>query len=149
MVSKTDDIPASVPNCNPVDIADEAGDGAHSCKESSKTGVKDSCCGESNRPTSSVINPSLHNSECSRHINIQAIDLLIRCASLVINVLRVALQHLCASVFVLNVVTCNPTILLFDFRSPLAQGGGLWVLTPSSFLPIGPNGTHSKFGGST
>uniref|UniRef100_A0A672JJI6 Clustered mitochondria protein homolog n=1 Tax=Salarias fasciatus TaxID=181472 RepID=A0A672JJI6_SALFA len=27
MVSKTDDIPASVPGCNPVDVADEAGDG--------------------------------------------------------------------------------------------------------------------------
>lgn len=82
MVSKTDDIPASVPNCNPVDIADEAGDGAHSCKESSKTGVKDSCgCGEPNRPTSCVVNPSLHNTECSRHINIQYIDLVTQCAS--------------------------------------------------------------------
>lgn len=81
MVSKTDDIPASVPNCNPVDIADEAGDGAHSCKESSKTGVKDSCgCGEPNRPTSYVVNPSLHNTECSRHINIQSIY-CIQCAS--------------------------------------------------------------------
>ncbi|XP_034723215.1 clustered mitochondria protein homolog isoform X1 [Etheostoma cragini] len=46
MVSKTDDIPASVPNCNPVDIADEAGDGAQDSKETSKTRLKDSCgCG--------------------------------------------------------------------------------------------------------
>ncbi|GLD57278.1 clustered mitochondria protein homolog, partial [Lates japonicus] len=45
MVSKTDDIPASVPNCNPVDLADEAGDGA---QETSKTRLKDSCgCGHS------------------------------------------------------------------------------------------------------
>ncbi|XP_051254771.1 clustered mitochondria protein homolog isoform X2 [Dicentrarchus labrax] len=48
MVSKTDDIPASVPNCNPVDLADEAGDGAGDSKETSKTSVKDSCgCGHS------------------------------------------------------------------------------------------------------
>lgn len=47
MVSKTDDIPASVPNCNPVDVVDEAGDGAHISIESSKTGVLDSCgCGQ-------------------------------------------------------------------------------------------------------
>lgn len=43
MVSKTDDIPASVPNCNPVDLADEAGDGAQDIKEICKTGLKDSC----------------------------------------------------------------------------------------------------------
>lgn len=43
MVSKTDDIPASVPDCNPVDLADEAGDGAQDSKEISKTGLKDSC----------------------------------------------------------------------------------------------------------
>lgn len=43
MVSKTDEIPASVPNCNPVDLADEAGDGAQDIKEVSKTGLKDSC----------------------------------------------------------------------------------------------------------
>lgn len=43
MVSKTDDIPASVPDCNPVDLADEAGDGAQDIKEMSKTGLKDSC----------------------------------------------------------------------------------------------------------
>lgn len=48
MVSKTDDIPASVPNCNPVDLADEAGDGAQDSKETSKTQLKDSCrCGHS------------------------------------------------------------------------------------------------------
>ncbi|XP_075957030.1 clustered mitochondria protein homolog isoform X3 [Anarhichas minor] len=48
MVSKTDDIPASVPNCNPVDFADEAGDGAQDSKETSKTHLKDSCgCGHS------------------------------------------------------------------------------------------------------
>lgn len=47
MVSKTDDIPASVPDCNPVDLADEAGDGAQDGKETSKTRLKDSCgCGE-------------------------------------------------------------------------------------------------------
>lgn len=47
MVSKTDDIPASVPNCNPVDLADEAGDGAQDSNETSKTRLKDSCgCGE-------------------------------------------------------------------------------------------------------
>lgn len=47
MVSKTDDIPASVPDCNPVDLADEAGDGAQDMKESSRTGLKESCgCGE-------------------------------------------------------------------------------------------------------
>ncbi|XP_069545889.1 clustered mitochondria protein homolog isoform X1 [Brachyistius frenatus] len=39
MVSKTDDIPASVPDCNPVDIADGAQDG----KEASRTRVKESC----------------------------------------------------------------------------------------------------------
>lgn len=48
MVSKTDDIPASVPNCNPADLADEARDGAPDGKESSKTRVKDPCgCGNS------------------------------------------------------------------------------------------------------
>ena len=48
MVSKTDDIPASVPNCNPVDLADEAGDGAQEDgKETSKTHLKDPCgCGK-------------------------------------------------------------------------------------------------------
>ncbi|KAM4566351.1 clustered mitochondria protein homolog [Odontesthes bonariensis] len=40
MVSKTDDIPASVPDCNPVDLADEAGDGP----ETRRTSEKDSCC---------------------------------------------------------------------------------------------------------
>lgn len=44
MVSKTDDIPASVPHCNPVDLADEPLNGA---QESSKTRPKKSCgCGE-------------------------------------------------------------------------------------------------------
>ncbi|XP_062241453.1 clustered mitochondria protein homolog isoform X1 [Platichthys flesus] len=44
MVSKTDDIPAAVPSCNPVDLADEAGDGAQ--HESGKTRLEDSCdCG--------------------------------------------------------------------------------------------------------
>ncbi|KAM7413274.1 hypothetical protein PAMA_020587 [Pampus argenteus] len=48
MVSKTDDIPASVPSCNPADLADEAGDGAQDDKETSKTRLKDSCgCGHS------------------------------------------------------------------------------------------------------
>ncbi|XP_072248623.1 clustered mitochondria protein homolog isoform X2 [Leuresthes tenuis] len=48
MVSKTDDIPASVPDCNPVDLADEAGDGARDSKETSRTSEKDSCgCGRS------------------------------------------------------------------------------------------------------
>ncbi|XP_034556183.1 clustered mitochondria protein homolog isoform X1 [Notolabrus celidotus] len=48
MVSKTDDIPPSVPNCKPVDLADEAGDGAQDSKEGSKTHLKDSCgCGHS------------------------------------------------------------------------------------------------------
>ncbi|XP_026185611.1 clustered mitochondria protein homolog isoform X2 [Mastacembelus armatus] len=43
MVSKTDDIPASVPDCNPADVADGAGDGAQDGKE---TRLKDSCgCG--------------------------------------------------------------------------------------------------------
>ncbi|XP_070761527.1 clustered mitochondria protein homolog [Enoplosus armatus] len=52
MVSKTDDIPASVPNCNPVDLADEAGDGAQDSKETSKTRLKDSCgCGHSEDTT--------------------------------------------------------------------------------------------------
>uniref|UniRef100_A0A1A7YW93 Clustered mitochondria protein homolog n=2 Tax=Iconisemion striatum TaxID=60296 RepID=A0A1A7YW93_9TELE len=47
MVSKTDDIPASVPDCNPVDLADEPGDGAQDTgKEASRTRLKDSCgCG--------------------------------------------------------------------------------------------------------
>ncbi|KAF3847778.1 hypothetical protein F7725_020806 [Dissostichus mawsoni] len=47
MVSKTDDISASVPNCNPVDLADDAGDGAQEDgKETSKTHLKDPCgCG--------------------------------------------------------------------------------------------------------
>lgn len=43
MVSKTDDIPASVPDCNPVDLADDAGDGAQDMREISQTGLKDSC----------------------------------------------------------------------------------------------------------
>lgn len=48
MVSKTDDIPASVPDCNPVDLADGAGDGAQDSKETMKTSLKDSCgCGHS------------------------------------------------------------------------------------------------------
>ncbi|KAK2847177.1 hypothetical protein Q5P01_010176 [Channa striata] len=48
MVSKTDDIPASVPDCNPVDLAHEAGDGAQDSNEASKTRLKDSCnCGHS------------------------------------------------------------------------------------------------------
>ncbi|XP_062274477.1 clustered mitochondria protein homolog isoform X3 [Scomber scombrus] len=48
MVSKTDDIPASVPSCNPADLADEAGDGAQDGKETSKTRLKESCgCGHS------------------------------------------------------------------------------------------------------
>ncbi|XP_075994985.1 clustered mitochondria protein homolog isoform X2 [Genypterus blacodes] len=52
MVSKTDDIPASVPNCSPVDIADEAGEGAGDCIESSKASLKDSCaCGHSEDTT--------------------------------------------------------------------------------------------------
>ncbi|KAM4627113.1 clustered mitochondria protein homolog isoform 2-T2 [Polymixia lowei] len=47
MVSKTDDIPASVPNCNPVDLADEQ-DGTQDSKETTKTPMKDSCsCGHS------------------------------------------------------------------------------------------------------
>ncbi|XP_071399224.1 clustered mitochondria protein homolog isoform X1 [Centroberyx affinis] len=45
MVSKTDDIPASVPNCNQVDLADEV-DGAQDSKETTNTSLKDSCaCG--------------------------------------------------------------------------------------------------------
>ncbi|XP_053729327.1 clustered mitochondria protein homolog [Synchiropus splendidus] len=48
MVSKTDDIPATVPDCKPVDVADEAGDGAQDATETSKTHLKDSCgCGHS------------------------------------------------------------------------------------------------------
>ncbi|XP_068441030.1 clustered mitochondria protein homolog isoform X3 [Clinocottus analis] len=43
MVSKTDDIPASVPNCNPVNLAYEAGDGVQDSNETSKTCLKDSC----------------------------------------------------------------------------------------------------------
>ncbi|XP_067364453.1 clustered mitochondria protein homolog isoform X3 [Channa argus] len=43
MVSKTDDIPASLPDCNPVDLADEAGDGAQDSNEATKTRLKDSC----------------------------------------------------------------------------------------------------------
>uniref|UniRef100_A0A3P9H229 Clustered mitochondria protein homolog n=1 Tax=Oryzias latipes TaxID=8090 RepID=A0A3P9H229_ORYLA len=48
MVSKTDDIPASVPDCNPVDLADKAGDGAQDgethhlkapCEHSPKTAM--------------------------------------------------------------------------------------------------------------
>lgn len=39
MVSKTDDIPASVPDCNPVDLADKAGDGA----QDGETQLKDPC----------------------------------------------------------------------------------------------------------
>ncbi|XP_011480902.1 clustered mitochondria protein homolog isoform X2 [Oryzias latipes] len=48
MVSKTDDIPASVPDCNPVDLADKAGDGAQDgethhlkapCEHSAKTAM--------------------------------------------------------------------------------------------------------------
>ncbi|MEQ2219951.1 hypothetical protein ILYODFUR_000375 [Ilyodon furcidens] len=49
MVSKTDDIPASVPDCNPVDLQrDGAGDGAHEGTGTSKSCVKESCgCGHS------------------------------------------------------------------------------------------------------
>uniref|UniRef100_A0A1A8CJC1 Clustered mitochondria protein homolog n=1 Tax=Nothobranchius kadleci TaxID=1051664 RepID=A0A1A8CJC1_NOTKA len=44
MVSKTDDIPASVPDCNPVDLADDPGDGTQDTgKEASRTRLKDSC----------------------------------------------------------------------------------------------------------
>lgn len=44
MVSKTDDIPASVPNCNPVDLARE-GETTNS-KDTSKAALKDPCaCG--------------------------------------------------------------------------------------------------------
>ncbi|CAG6003825.1 unnamed protein product [Menidia menidia] len=43
MVSKTDDIPASVPDCNPVDLSDGARDG----KETNDRTEKDSCCGHS------------------------------------------------------------------------------------------------------
>lgn len=65
MVSKTDDIPASVPSCNPVDLADEAGDGAQDSKESSKTSLKESCgCGETLQQTdwfiSAVITAIIH-----------------------------------------------------------------------------------------
>lgn len=60
MVSKTDDIPPSVPNCKPVDLADEAGDGAQDTKESSKTHVKDSCgCGEALHHTDCVISTTV------------------------------------------------------------------------------------------
>lgn len=45
MVSKTDDIPASVPSCNPVDLARE-GETANG-KDTSKTALKDPCaCGK-------------------------------------------------------------------------------------------------------
>ncbi|XP_037533397.1 clustered mitochondria protein homolog isoform X1 [Nematolebias whitei] len=48
MVSKTDDIPASVPDCNPVELSDEPGDGAQDGKETGRTRLKDSCgCGHS------------------------------------------------------------------------------------------------------
>ncbi|KAK5599201.1 hypothetical protein CRENBAI_024588 [Crenichthys baileyi] len=49
MVSKTDDIPASVPDCNPVDLQrDGAGDGAQEGTGTSKSSVKESCgCGHS------------------------------------------------------------------------------------------------------
>ncbi|XP_047247653.1 clustered mitochondria protein homolog isoform X1 [Girardinichthys multiradiatus] len=49
MVSKTDDIPASVPDCNPVDLQrDGAGDGAQEGTGTSKSCVKESCgCGHS------------------------------------------------------------------------------------------------------
>lgn len=59
MVSKTDDIPASVPDCNPVELADEPGDGAQDGKETSRTRLKDSCgCGESAAHTRV---PALHD----------------------------------------------------------------------------------------
>ncbi|TRY92541.1 hypothetical protein DNTS_024548 [Danionella cerebrum] len=46
MVSKTDDIPASVPNCSPVNLTQE--DETENCKDSSKTVLKDPCaCGHS------------------------------------------------------------------------------------------------------
>ncbi|KAM3615340.1 uncharacterized protein V6R79_000642 [Siganus canaliculatus] len=55
MVSKTDDIPASVPDCNPADLADEAGDGAQDSRDTSKTSLKDSCgCGHS--ATTAMVN---------------------------------------------------------------------------------------------
>ncbi|KAJ0063511.1 hypothetical protein NL108_002680 [Boleophthalmus pectinirostris] len=46
MVSKTDDIPASVPDCNPLDLASEAGDGAQNEEGISNTSLKDSCACE-------------------------------------------------------------------------------------------------------
>lgn len=69
MVSKTDDIPASVPNCNPVDLAD----GAQDSKEPSKTGVKDSCgCGKTVFCLICVccLKPQIHNTEytCSIYV---------------------------------------------------------------------------------
>ncbi|XP_068173701.1 clustered mitochondria protein homolog isoform X2 [Antennarius striatus] len=48
MVSKTDDIPTSVPTCTPVDLANDARNGVQDVKEPSKTSLKDSCgCGHS------------------------------------------------------------------------------------------------------
>lgn len=52
MVSKTDDIPASVPNCNPADPADGAQDG----KGAGKAPLKESCgCGKSAADTTALI----------------------------------------------------------------------------------------------
>lgn len=55
MVSKTDDIPASVPDCNPLDLTSEAGDGSRGGKEISKTSLKDSC-GCEHRPDTTMMN---------------------------------------------------------------------------------------------
>lgn len=68
MVSKTDDIPASVPSCNPADLADEAGDGAQDGKETSKTRLKESCgCGESLVFLHSCIEHTLKHSNLHLH----------------------------------------------------------------------------------
>lgn len=50
--------------------------------------------------------------------------------------------------FEITKLTCTCNVLSFDFKSPLSQGGGLWVLTPSSSLAIGPNAPPTEFGGS-
>uniref|UniRef100_A0A8C6SMD1 Clustered mitochondria protein homolog n=1 Tax=Neogobius melanostomus TaxID=47308 RepID=A0A8C6SMD1_9GOBI len=71
MVSKTDDIPASVPDCNPLDLASEAGDGAQNEEEINKTSVGDSC-GCEHRPDTVMMNggeTTLQTEDAESHQN--------------------------------------------------------------------------------
>lgn len=131
MVSKTDDIPASVPNCNPADLADEAGDGAQDSNETSKTRLKDSCGrGKSLQlqlascdhmiavtPTNDLIHPLIHTCHhaCSRiHLHVASIHV-----------------HELFLVWFVGIPPATPGDIYLHAlcdTCPQTQGGGLWVL---------------------